>query len=235
MDKSIYFKLVSYSYVPENGKMVQAETETPVFGFKASVSQQEYFAAFNAGLRAEYLITMFSPDYENQKVLRLEENGVWVDYDIYRTYEKQNEQIELFVTKRNMATPYTVTMFTDGKQVKLHGVYLTGSHGANNAMSGDNATDAVVLTIPRDCVAFVGLTPVGFVKPKAYGRLTTTQKANAYTIAPNCYFALGDIDPTGDYTYQSVNSAYDDVYRVQSVNSVNKGNIDTEYIEVRGK
>lgn len=234
MDRSNVTKLVSISYTNGGyGKRVATETKREVFCSVESIDRAEFFAAFNSDLRPEIKLTMFAPDYQGEVICELEVGGVWIKYDIYRTYIKKNEELELWCTRRNEDATQTVSLYSYGKNIKLHGVYITGTDGANKTTTGEISTDTVTVYIPLTVQAFDGLTQVELAKPKEYGRMSTAQKALHFVLDPTCFFVIGDIDATGKY--QEVNSQYDDVYRVQSVSLYNRGKLNTEYIEVVGK
>lgn len=234
MDRSNVAKLVSVSYSSNGyGKRVAVESKREIFCSIESVTRAEYFSAWNSGLRPEIKLTTFLPDYDGETVCELFIGNSWVKYDIYRTFIRKNEEIELWCARKNEIVPQTISLYSYGKNVKLHGVYLTGSNGASVSSTGEVSTDTVTLQIPLDVKAFVGETAVELAKPKAYKAMTDVEKAGYFVLDTTCFFALGDIDANGKY--QEINATYDDVYRIQSVSFVNRGKIDTEYIEVVGK
>lgn len=102
MDRSTpFYLLVNSATQNENGEFVASDTARMVFGDVQSVSRAEFFAAGAEGLRAEYQIKMFAPDYAGEKIARLEIDGELYQFAIYRTYsDRNNETIELYLADR---------------------------------------------------------------------------------------------------------------------------------------
>lgn len=97
MDRSDVIKLISVSYVLDDlNQQIAQETEREVFCNVQSVTQSEWFSGGQNGLKPEYKITMFAPDYNGEEVLAY--GGV--RYSIYRTYLRKDENIELYVERR---------------------------------------------------------------------------------------------------------------------------------------
>ena len=74
------------------GQRVASETRREVFATVQSVTASEFFAGGQNGLRPDKRFTVFSPDYEGEEQLIF--NGR--RYSIYRTYERPDEQTELY-------------------------------------------------------------------------------------------------------------------------------------------
>ena len=92
--QDVYFTLIGKSYTKDStGQMVPSAnpTEANVIGFQKSASQNEYFQAEQAGIRAEGVIEMNIADYSGEDTLSI--NGK--PYTIYRTYEPGPDKIEL--------------------------------------------------------------------------------------------------------------------------------------------
>lgn len=102
MDRSTPFYLVENTATQNaNGEFVPGTAARMVFGDIRSVSRAEFFAAGSDGLRAEYQISMFAPDYNGEKIARLEESGTLYQFAIYRTYfDSNNEIMELYLADR---------------------------------------------------------------------------------------------------------------------------------------
>ena len=102
MDRSTLFYLVKNEATQNtNGEFVAGDTTRAVFGDVQSVSRAEFFAAGADGLRAEFQIRMFAPDYEGEKLARLEIGGQMYQFAIYRTYSGgNNETVELYLADR---------------------------------------------------------------------------------------------------------------------------------------
>ena len=97
MDRSNVVTLIKETYASDViGQMIATEVSRDVFCNVQSVSQSEWFQAGQNGLKPEYKVTMFSPDYEGEKIVEL--NGT--RYGVYRTYLRQDENLELYLEKK---------------------------------------------------------------------------------------------------------------------------------------
>lgn len=97
MDRSNTITLISYTYSPDAiGQMVATASTSLVYCNVQSVSQSEWFAGGQNGLKPEYKVTLFAPDYSGQKEAEL--NGI--RYGIYRTYQRQDELLELYLERK---------------------------------------------------------------------------------------------------------------------------------------
>ena len=97
MDRSTVITLIDVSYTTDAiGQKISVETERTVFANVQSVTRNEWVDAGNRGFKPEWRVTMFSPDYEGEGIVKM--NGI--RYSIYRTYIRQDEQIELYLERR---------------------------------------------------------------------------------------------------------------------------------------
>ena len=97
MNRSQVAYLVSESFSQNSyGVYVKEETERKVFVKVSSVSANEWFEGGRNGLNPQFRFTMFSHDYDNEKIIKY--NGV--QYTIYRTYFRKVDEIELYVELR---------------------------------------------------------------------------------------------------------------------------------------
>ena len=109
MDRSEAIYLVSETYqTDEIGQKIAVATKRKVYASRESVSRGEWFAAGEAGLRPEYKLTMFEPDYEGEKIVQMTINGQLETFGVYRTYRGKNETLELYV-EHKVGNAYTVT------------------------------------------------------------------------------------------------------------------------------
>lgn len=231
MDRATDARLIAISYSDDGlGRRVATETSRSVLCSYQSVNRAEFFSAWQAGLRAEIVVTMFAPDYHGEDIVDIYGLDGYTRYDVYRTYQK-SDSIELWCCKRNEDVVRTVTVVSQGKHITLHGVYVLWDNGARDTTTGKVSTDAVTLTIPPSAQAFVGLDAVSYVKPKMYKALP--DKSGVWTLDTTSFFVLADEVEEG--TYQQINSKYDDCYRVESVAIKNRGKPNTEYLEVTGR
>jgi len=96
MDRSSVCTLISETFAADTiGQMVATEKTKDVFCNVASVSQSEWFQGGQAGLKPEYKITMFAPDYDGQRIVKLND----VKYGVYRTYLRDDELLELYLER----------------------------------------------------------------------------------------------------------------------------------------
>lgn len=253
-------RLIAVSYAGEFGLAQRVETTTEIFCSISSVNRAEFFAAYDSGFRPEFRVTTAPVNYAGQGIIELDTPEGPVRCDVYRTYRKSPDALELWCCRKNEEAVQIFTLWTAGKRVTLFGAYLSGSDGAQRTRTGQIATDTVSLILPQTLQAFVGETPVAYCRPKAYEMMSETDKAAHFYIDAGCFFALGDVNPallfapkdydgveTSDHflfaaadipanlKYQEINALFDDVWRVQSVDRKNRGKPDTEYLEVVGK
>lgn len=234
-------RLIAISYVGALGVAVRQETATEILCTIHSVNRLEFFAAYNSGLRAEWRVVTSSVNWRGETVIDLDTPEGTVRCDIYRTYRKDRDTIELWCCRQNPEAVQTFTLFTAGRKITLYGAHLTGSDGASRTTTGSVATDTVTLILPQTLQAFDGATPVAYCRPKEYAAMIEADKATHFCVQAGDFFALGTLpDVPGTSKYQAVNAAYDDVFRVQSVNrrttsGTHRGTPDTDYLEVIGK
>lgn len=104
MDRSNQITLVGVTYTTDDiGQRVATETSTIVYCSVESVSRAEWAAASKIGIKPQYTVRMFSPEYSGEQVAEL--NGK--RYGIYRTYQDKDETLELYLEEK--AGIYTVT------------------------------------------------------------------------------------------------------------------------------
>lgn len=97
MDRSDVINLITETFTPDSiGQMVSTASTSQVFCNVQSVSQSEWFQGGQNGLKPEYKVTMFAPDYSGQK--EVEYKGI--KYGIYRTYLRQDELLELYLERK---------------------------------------------------------------------------------------------------------------------------------------
>lgn len=228
-------RLIAVTYTGALGAAVRTETATPIFCQIGSVDRREYFAAYDSGLKPEFRVTTDPVNYAGQTIIDLDTAEGTIRCDIYRTYRKTMDILELWCVRKNPDAVQVFTLWSAGKRVVLYGAYMTGEDGANRTETGKISTDTVTLVLPQTLQAFVGAQAVAYARPKAYAAMSTADQATHFTVDASSFFAMGDITPVSGAKYQEINAAYDDVYRVQAVIRRNTGKPDTEYLEVVGK
>lgn len=233
-------RLIAVSYVGALGVAVRTETQTEILCTLSSVNRTEYFAAFNSGFFPEWRVVTNPANWSGQRIIDLDTPGGTVRCDIYRTYIKSRDVIELWCCSQAPESVQTFTLWTAGRKITLFGAYLTGTDGADRTTTGSVSTDQVTLVLPQTLQAFDGETPVAYCRPKAYAAMSSQEKAAHFCIQSGDFFALGAPDAPADAKYQGVNGAFDDVWRVQSVNrktasGSHRGTPDKEFLEVIGR
>ena len=89
--------LVKKTYVKDDyGVQREQTTERRVFCDVESITQKEFFAAENAGIRAAFRFDVFAYDYDGETEVIY--NGG--RYSIYRTYQKFNDILELYAERK---------------------------------------------------------------------------------------------------------------------------------------
>ena len=78
------------------GQLVPKEVSREVFCRVGSISQNEWYAAGNAGLKAQLKLTLFSGDYQGEAIVELD----GVRYGVYRTYLAKHSQMELYLEQK---------------------------------------------------------------------------------------------------------------------------------------
>ena len=97
MDRSSVATLVKKAHTRDEYKIDRVITsERDVFCDITSVSAAEWFEGGRNGLNPEMRLTMFKYDYDGEDVAKV--GGT--EYTIYRTYDRRNDFIELYLSKR---------------------------------------------------------------------------------------------------------------------------------------
>ena len=84
------------SFVDENGNEKFEVVETEIFGDIGNIGQREFAAASQMGLKPEFMIEIWSFEYNGEDKLKLGDKL----YSIYRTYQK-GDRLELYLTQRS--------------------------------------------------------------------------------------------------------------------------------------
>lgn len=97
MDRSTPIKLLA-TQKSQNDYGVWGETQTSrdVFCQVESVTRAEFFEGGRNGLNPEFRMSMFSGDYNGERLLMYNGNT----YSIYRTFIAKNDIIELYVERK---------------------------------------------------------------------------------------------------------------------------------------
>lgn len=97
MDRSEVISLVAVAYdIDDIGKRTQTETKKTVYANVRSVSSSEWFSGGQNGLKPQYQVNMFKYDYSGELIVEYNNQR----YSVYRTYEHNNDIIELYLEKK---------------------------------------------------------------------------------------------------------------------------------------
>lgn len=97
MDRSDVINLISVTQTQNQyGVWEDLYNKRQVFCQVDSIRQSEFFEAGRNGLNPEFRFTVFSGDYQDEEILEFHGKT----YSIYRTYQKRNDQIELYVERK---------------------------------------------------------------------------------------------------------------------------------------
>ena len=96
MDETIVLIGKGKHCTDENGNEKSKSRKTGVYGTIKSVSQREFAAASQMGLKPELVIEIWSFEYNGEEEVKLRDKL----YAIYRTYQK-GDRLELYLTQRS--------------------------------------------------------------------------------------------------------------------------------------
>ena len=100
MNKAITIDLISQTYTTDViGQRVATEKTNKVFGTLQSISRAEwtsYSSTGRSGLVPAYMVTVFMGDYNGESIAEYDGKR----YGIYRTYERDDELVELYLEKK---------------------------------------------------------------------------------------------------------------------------------------
>lgn len=116
----------------------------------------------------------------------------------------------------------------------LRGVLLDASKGSNVSKSGLEGADAVNLYIPVGVDAVDGVTGASkqYIGPVEFWRAEDKSALWTLSVGRNCFFVKGEaVHP--DWTVQTIEAAYDDVYDVTKVDFKDFGG-DMSHFQVGG-
>lgn len=89
--------LVTESFEQDDyGVWQRTETDKKVYVDVTSVTSQEWFEGGRNGLNPELRFRMFTYDYSGEKIIKFNN----IQYTIYRTYLRKNDEIELYCEKK---------------------------------------------------------------------------------------------------------------------------------------
>jgi hypothetical protein len=75
---------------------VEVETRTEIYARKESISQSEFYKGGEAGLKPDFRLITAIIDYNGEREVELDSKK----YGIYRTYERDQDYIELYCERK---------------------------------------------------------------------------------------------------------------------------------------
>ena len=75
---------------------IEVETRTEIYARKESISQSEFYKGGEAGLKPEFRLKTAIIDYNGEREVELDGKK----YGIYRTYEPDQDYIELYCERK---------------------------------------------------------------------------------------------------------------------------------------
>lgn len=132
--------------------------------------------------------------------------------------------------------PHTITVYNTSEDpvtfetvnhiTVLRGVFYDAAKAINVRESGLSNADSVNLIIPYDVKAVDGMTgePQTYLSPKEYE--VAVDKSEHWTIQTGntCFFVKGEVVRPSE-NFQTINSAFDNVHRVTSVDEKDFGGL----------
>ena len=92
MNDILFFPVVT-TIEDDLGQVEEKEDFTrQVFCQKKSVPQSEFFQAGQSGIKAACVLIVYTLDYQEEQKVKYRKE----EYSIYRTYERDDEKIELY-------------------------------------------------------------------------------------------------------------------------------------------
>lgn len=80
----------------EYGQDIPTNKEKEIFCDRKSISRNEFFNGGRNGLNPQYMFKVFKGEYNGESICKY--NGL--TYSIYRTYETDDDYIELYVERK---------------------------------------------------------------------------------------------------------------------------------------
>lgn len=75
---------------------VEVDTRTEIYARKESISQSEFYKGGEAGLKPDFRLITAIIDYNGEREVELDSKK----YGIYRTYERDQDYIELYCERK---------------------------------------------------------------------------------------------------------------------------------------
>lgn len=100
MNQAAKIALLKSEYSQDSiGQWTETHEDKNVFAYVSSVSMAEFYNAGLQGFKPEYRFLVWRTEYDGEELLTYNSKT----YAIYRTYERDDGRIELYVTERKGA------------------------------------------------------------------------------------------------------------------------------------
>ncbi|MBH1941638.1 phage head closure protein [Mobilitalea sibirica] len=83
----------------EIGEAPETLIERKVYASEESAKRQEFYQANANGYKIEKVLTIRKFEYGNEEIVKIGPDGSRIEYTVLRTYDKQDGNIELTLTK----------------------------------------------------------------------------------------------------------------------------------------
>lgn len=125
----VVIKLISQTLTTDElGYPIASETFYETFAKRRSITQTEFFSAGKNGITPDFSFEVNDAEYHGQKLLEYDGKR----YGIYRTYQPNNDTVELYAGYKSGVTDY-VPKEANGN----------GDNDQSGTASSDSAGDAV--------------------------------------------------------------------------------------------
>lgn len=122
-------KLISQTLTTDElGYPIASETFYEIFAKRRSITQTEFFSAGKNGITPDFSFEVNDAEYHGQRLLEYEGKR----YEIYRTYQPNNDTVELYAGYKSGVTDY-VPKEANGN----------GDNNQSGSASSDSSGDAV--------------------------------------------------------------------------------------------
>ena len=126
----VVIKLISQTLTADElGYPIASETFYETFAKVRSVTQTEFFSAGKNGITPDFSFVVNDAEYHGQRLLEYEGKR----YGIYRTYQPNNDTVELYAGYKSGVTDYVPTKEVSGD----------GNNNQSGAASSDSPGNAV--------------------------------------------------------------------------------------------
>lgn len=99
----VVIKLISQTLTTDElGYPIASETSYETFAKRRSITQTEFFSAGKNGITPDFSFEVNDAEYQGQKLLEYEGKR----YGIYRTYQPNNDTVELYAGYKSGVTDY---------------------------------------------------------------------------------------------------------------------------------